>query len=82
MEIISFKNYIQRVQFETDHYYSAYPHAATNDVKAAHRVQSAVDALAKAGTGMSADQFAKAYSQFVLKVQCDLGSTGAAPVGV
>ena len=34
--ITPFKNYIQRVQFETDHYYSAYPHAATNDVKAAH----------------------------------------------
>jgi len=80
--ITPFKNYIQRVQFETDHYYSAYPNAATNDVKAAHRVQSAVDLLAKSCTGLSPDEFAKAYSQFVLKVQCDLGSTGAAPVGV
>lgn len=79
--ITPFKNYIQRVQFETDHYYSAYPHAATNDVKAAHRVQAAVDTLAKTSTGLSPDAFAKAYSQFVLKVQCDLGTTGAAPVG-
>jgi len=80
--ITPFKNYIARVQFENDHYFTAYPHAATNDVKAAHRVQAAVDALAKVSTGMTPDQFAKAYSQFVLKVQCDLGSTGAAPVGV
>ena len=80
--ITPFKNYIQRVQFETDHYYSAYPNAATNDVKAAHRVQNAVDALAKVSTGMTPEEFAKAYLQFVVKVQCDLGSTGAAPVGV
>jgi hypothetical protein len=80
--ITPFKNYIARVQFETDFYYSAYPNAATNDVKAAHRVQSAVDAFAKASTGMTAEQFGKAYSQFLLKVQCDLGSTGVAPVGV
>jgi hypothetical protein len=80
--ITPFKNYIQRVQFETDHYYSAYPHAATNDVKAAHRVQAAVDAFAQESSGLTAEQFSKAYLQFVLRVQCDLGSTGVAPVGV
>src|SRR5438128_11837543 len=36
--VTPFKQYITRVQFETDFYYTAYPHAATNDVKAAHRV--------------------------------------------
>lgn len=80
--ITPFKNYIQRVQFETDYYYTAYPNAAINDVTAAHRVQAAVDSLAKGCSGMTPDQFAKAYSQFVLQVQCDLGSTGTAPVGV
>ena len=34
-----FKQYIARCQFDTDYYYRAYPHATTNDVKAAHRVR-------------------------------------------
>ena len=33
-----FKEYIARVQFDTDYYYTAYPHATANDVKSAHIV--------------------------------------------
>jgi hypothetical protein len=81
LPVTPFKQYIGRVQFDTDHYYSAYPHATTNDVKAAHRVQAAVDALANSSARMGPDEFARAYLQFVVKVQGDLGTTGAAPVG-
>ena len=38
-----FKEYIARVQFDTDYYYTAYPHATANDVKSAHIVQSSLD---------------------------------------
>jgi hypothetical protein len=79
--VTPFKDYIARVQFETDYYYDAYPHATTNDVKAAHRVKAALDELAAPSPNMSADEFAKAYLQFLTKVQGDLGTTGEPPVG-
>src|SRR5580692_10019191 len=78
--VTPFKDYIAQGQFETDYYYTAYPHATTNDVKAAHRVQAAFDELAAAGE-KPADEFEKAYRRFLVKVQGDLGATGEPPVG-
>jgi hypothetical protein len=79
--VTPFKNFIVRGQVETDYYYSAYPHATTNDVKAAHRVQAALDDFAKLTESMPPAKFADAYLQFLAKVQGDLGETGEAPVG-
>ena len=79
--VTPFKQYIARCQFDTDYYYSAYPYATTNDVKAAHRVQDAFDALKKETAGKSPEQFEQAYKKFLLTVQSDLGETGTAPVG-
>jgi len=76
-----FKQYIARVQFETDFYYTAYPHATTNDVKAAHRVQHALDRLVSENSNASPGEFEKAYLRFIVSVQSDLGSTGIAPIG-
>ena len=76
-----FKIYIARVQFDTDYYYNAYPKSATNDVKAANRVQDAVHEFEKTGASLSPAEFEQAYLNFVLRVQPDLGSTGVAPVG-
>lgn len=81
LPVTPFKKYIERVQFETDHYYSAYPLATTNDVKAAHRVQSALDAFANESARMAPDEFARAYLRFVVTLQGDLGTSGPAPVG-
>ena len=75
-----FKEYIARVQFDTDYYYTAYPHATANDLKAAHVVQGAFDGLSAQAAGLSAEQFADAYLNFVLQVQGSLGETGEAPV--
>jgi hypothetical protein len=50
-------------------------------VKAAHRVQAALDAFEKENAGKSAEEFARSYLKFVMAVQCDLGQTGKAPVG-
>jgi len=79
--VTPFKQYIARCQFDTDYYYTAYPYATTNDVKAAHRVQAALEALEKQSVGMSPEEFASAYLRFLVTVQCDLGETGRAPVG-
>jgi hypothetical protein len=79
--VTPFKEYIGRVQFDTDYYYNSYPRAATNDVKAALRVQEAVDEFAKTSQSLTPGDFEKAYVEFLVKVQPDLGSTGMAPVG-
>ena len=78
--VTPFKEYIAQGQFETDYYYTAYPHATTNDVKGAHRVTAALEALAQQ-RGKTAAEFEKAYRQFLVSVQGDLGATGEAPVG-
>jgi hypothetical protein len=79
--VTPFKNFIVRGQVETDYYYTAYPHATTNDVKAAHRVQAALGDFERQMEGMPPAKFADAYLQFLVKVQGDLGETGEAPVG-
>ena len=80
--VTPFKHYICRGQVETDYYYTAYPHATTNDVKAAHRVQAALDQLTQNAAKLPPAEFSKAYLQFLVAVQADLGKTGEAPVGV
>ena len=75
-----FKEYIARVQFDTDYYYTSYPHATANDVKSAHIVQSSLDTLALRAAQYSPQQFADAYLDFVIQVQAHLGETGEAPV--
>src|SRR5215471_14297339 len=78
--VTPFKQYIAHCQFETDYYYTAYPYATTNDVKAAHRVKAALDSLEQNSAGQSGEDFARSYLKFVLAVQADLGATGKAPI--
>jgi len=79
--VTAFKRYISLVQFDTDYYYNVYPRASTNDVKAALRVQDALDEFARACQSLSPADFEKAWLEFLVRVQPDLGSTGVAPVG-
>ncbi len=79
--VTAFKRYISLVQFDTDYYYNAYPRAATNDVKAALRVQDALDQFAITSQSLSPADFEKKWIEFLVRVQSDLGATGVAPVG-
>jgi hypothetical protein len=79
--VTDFKRYITLVQFDTDYYYNVYPHAATNDVKAALRAHDALEAFARNSQALSPEEFGKAWRQFQATVSPDLGSTGVAPVG-
>jgi hypothetical protein len=79
--VTPFKQSIAALQFQTDYYYTAYPYATTNDVKAAHRVETALNAFAAGNKDMSPEEFARAYRRLLLQVQSDLGATGPAPVG-
>jgi hypothetical protein len=78
--VTPFKEYIARVQFDTDYYYTAYPSATANDLKAAHIVQAAFNSLESRATSCTPEQFADEYLRFVLQVQFHLGKTGEAPV--
>jgi hypothetical protein len=78
--VTPFKQYIDRVQFTTDYYYTSYPHATANDLKSAHIVQASFDSLAAQAETSSPEQFAAAYRKFVLEVQAHLGDTGQAPI--
>jgi hypothetical protein len=77
--VTPFKQYIAQVQFDTDYYYTAYPHATANDLKSAHIVQNAFDSLSAIAAQSTPQQFADAYLQFVLQVQAHLGETSDAP---
>ena len=79
--VTAFKRYIALVQFDTDYYYTAYPRATTNDVKAAHRVCAALEELGNKSGQMTPAEFEDAYLGFLIHVQKDLGATGVGPVG-
>jgi hypothetical protein len=79
--VTAFKRYINLVQIDTDYYYDVYPHAATNDVKAALRVNDALTRFAQTSQSLSPAEFEQAWLRFQIAVAPDLGSTGIAPVG-
>ena len=75
-----FKEYIARVQFDTDYYFTAYPQATANDLKSAHIVQASFDSLAARAPQCTPEEFRSAYLNFVIQVQANLGDTGEAPI--
>jgi len=79
--VTGFKQYIALVQFDTDYYYNVYPHAATNDVKAALSVNQALTAFAQRSESLSPQEFEGAWLAFRATVAPDLGATGVAPEG-
>lgn len=79
--VTGFKRYIELVQFDTDYYFNVYPHATTNDVKAAFKVSGALTEFAKTSQSLSPTEFEKAWLQFQIAVTPHLGMTGIAPVG-
>lgn len=75
-----FHKYIQYNQIETLHYYNAYPLAASNDVKSAKSVKSALMAFdAQAAEGTDAE-FLKRYHALLRGLQHDLGDMHPTPI--
>ena len=77
--ISPFLDYIRNCQYDTDHYYSAYPGASTNDVLGALNLDKAMTEFVAKTATMSADQFAAEYAHFTVKVQNFIQTTGAPP---
>lgn len=71
--LTSFHRYIQYNQLETIHYYSAYPLAASNDIKSAHTVKERLIAFDQTAQDGSDDEFLKRYRALLRRLQHDLG---------
>jgi hypothetical protein len=78
-----FHAYINKNQVWTNHYYNAYPMAASNDVKAGKKVKaSLIDFIDNKinDANQSAQDFKKAYDALMLDLQCDLGQMAPTPI--
>lgn len=67
-----FKAYIRHNEYVANHYWSAYPGAATTEITSAERVDAAVAELRARADGLSPAQFKAAYDELLTKVQADL----------
>ena len=75
-----FHEYIRYNQIETTHYYSAYPLASSNDIKAAKKVAHALAGFDAGNRDASPDVFLKNYNALLRNVQNDLGDMRPTPI--
>lgn len=75
-----FHRWVTHNQLFTNHYYSAYPMAASNDVKAAKHVTDLLRDFVGTIEGVSADAFARHYTALLKTLQHDLGQMAPTPI--
>ena len=75
-----FHTYINLNQVWTNHYYNAYPLAASNDVKSAKKVKAALLQFMNATGGSSAEEFQQAYHKLLVELQQDISLMEPTPI--
>lgn len=75
-----FHRYVEFNQVWTDYYYSAYPMAASNDVKSALRVKRKLCELAERPSDVSAEEFLYQYNLMLKDLQGDLSPLAPSPI--
>ncbi len=75
-----FHRYVEFNQIWTDYYYSAYPMAASNDVKAAQRVKDRLQELVADTASDAPDAFLRKYNRMLKDLQGDLSPMDATPI--
>lgn len=75
-----FHRYVEFNQIWTDYYYSAYPMAASNDVKAAQRVKDRLIKVIADTRSASPEQFIAQYHAMLKDLQGDLSPMDATPI--
>ncbi|WP_428718048.1 hypothetical protein [Undibacterium curvum] len=75
-----FHRYIQYNQLETIHYYSAYPLAASNDIKSAQTVRESLLAFNRTVDQGSDQEFERRYKALLRGLQHDLGEMHPTPI--
>lgn len=80
--ISPFLAYIRGCQYDTDHYYSAYPGAATNDILGALRLEEELKRFQAQAATLTPAGFGQAWDALLVRVQNCLARTGPPPVAV
>lgn len=75
-----FHRYVNDNQLWTNHYYSAYPMAASNDIKAARRVKDELRHFVEDTRGDNAEQFAQKYTALLKSLQDSLSCVAETPI--
>jgi len=75
-----FHNYIRHNQIDTSHYYSAYPMAASNDVKSAKKLKQALIDFNAASSNKTPDEFLVDYNRLLNHLQHDFGEMRPTPI--
>ena len=75
-----FHEYISDNQIWTNHYYSAYPMATSNDVKSAKKVKNALQVLIKDTKKATPAEFQKQYNRLLIDLQHDLCQMAPTPI--
>lgn len=75
-----FHNYIRHNQIDTSHYYSAYPMAASNDVKSAKKLKQALIDFNATSSNKTPDEFLVDYNRLLNHLQHDFGEMRPTPI--
>jgi hypothetical protein len=75
-----FHNYITFNQIWTNHYYNAYPMAASNDIKGSQELKVALTEFIGASENDSPEDFQKRYEKFLIEQQRNLGLLQPTPI--
>lgn len=76
-----FHDYINFNQIWTNHYYNAYPMAASNDVKSAQNLKAElIDFMNKTNSSETPEAFQKRFNQLLFDVQADLSLMEPSPI--
>ncbi len=75
-----FHNYITFNQIWTNHYYNAYPMAASNDIKGSQELKDALAAFISASENDNPDAFQERYEKLLVDQQRNLGLLEPTPI--
>ena len=75
-----FHNYITFNQIWTNHYYNAYPMAASNDIKGSQELNDALAAFISASENDSPESFQNRYEELLIDQQRNLGLLEPTPI--
>jgi hypothetical protein len=75
-----FHRYVEFNQIWTDYYYSAYPMAASNDVKSAQKVKEQLNQLIQSTRDATPDVFLQQYNSMLKQLQGDLSQMAESPI--
>lgn len=75
-----FHDYIRHNQIDTAHYYTAYPMAASNDVKSAQKVKKALIAFTATSSDKAPEDFLNDYNKLLNDLQHHFGDMRPTPI--